>query len=293
MAPRNSTNRYHSPSSSSSSSSAHRHEQPLPKDASVKENETNVRSHSDDNDVDQKDEEDDDDKANQIYALGVMGSSSKNNGDLSPTSTMNHQRTNTNGDMKNGIIAQDTSQTFYVDSGDADAIVATTNDLDGEEGSIRAGVVCRTYKRRWFGLVQLTLLNIIVSWVVSITSPTISLSRFPLLFFLVEPCPGLWILSQTIGCASFNIALRGREVHMGQEPRTVRFIYLAVCFGAYCSKRGCLRATIVVGCNLRATSPTLLQCAPYPSAKSNCSVVGPTPTTPYLFITTRRLRQGD
>ncbi|KAK7991854.1 Major facilitator superfamily domain-containing protein 7 [Apiospora saccharicola] len=167
MVPRNSTSRYHSPPSSSSS--AHRHEQPLRKLDGVKENEANVHLYSNNNDDDDDEEEEeeeaeDDDKANQIYALGVMGSSSKNNGELSPTSTITHQRTNTNGDMKNGIVAQDTNQAFYVDSGDVNAIVATTNDLDGEEGSIRAGVAYRTYKRRWFGLVQLTLLNIIASW---------------------------------------------------------------------------------------------------------------------------------
>ena len=40
-------------------------------------------------------------------------------------------------------------------------------DEDGDgTGSVNAGVSTeyRTYKRRWFGFVQLTLLNIIVSW---------------------------------------------------------------------------------------------------------------------------------
>ncbi|KAK7976030.1 hypothetical protein PG989_014493 [Apiospora arundinis] len=104
-----------------------------------------------------------------------MGSSSKN-GELSPTSTtaITHQRTDTqdskdsrdNGDMKSDGLAQGPNHTFYVDGDgdDANAVLATTNDLDGDDGSIRAGVVYRTYKRRWFGLVQLTLLNIMVSW---------------------------------------------------------------------------------------------------------------------------------
>ncbi|CAF3539459.1 unnamed protein product [Fusarium graminearum] len=42
-----------------------------------------------------------------------------------------------------------------------------TGDCDGEgDGSIRQGTSTeyRTYKRRWFGLAQLTLMNIIVSW---------------------------------------------------------------------------------------------------------------------------------
>lgn len=43
----------------------------------------------------------------------------------------------------------------------------------GGSGSLTEGVSTeyRTYKRRWFGLAQLTLMNIIVSWDVSI-SPT-------------------------------------------------------------------------------------------------------------------------
>lgn len=43
-------------------------------------------------------------------------------------------------------------------------------DVEAEEGSIRQGVSTeyRTYKRRWFGLAQLTLMNIIVSWDVSL-----------------------------------------------------------------------------------------------------------------------------
>lgn len=40
--------------------------------------------------------------------------------------------------------------------------------LEVEEGDERDVVVYKTYKRRWFGLVQLTLLNIIVSWDVSL-----------------------------------------------------------------------------------------------------------------------------
>ncbi len=38
---------------------------------------------------------------------------------------------------------------------------------DGAETAANGGVVYKVYKRRWFGLVQLVLLNIIVSWDVS------------------------------------------------------------------------------------------------------------------------------
>lgn len=52
--------------------------------------------------------------------------------------------------------------------------------IDGDNNSVLEGtaVEYRTYKRRWFGLAQLTLLNIIVSWDVS--------RKYLLLEFLVE-----------------------------------------------------------------------------------------------------------
>lgn len=158
------------------SASAHRHDQPLRKevdDEDVKDSEGTTTT------VTCPQYSDVDNKADQSSAPSAMGSSSKN-GELSPTSTtaITHQRTDTqdskdsrdNGDMKSDGLAQGPNHTFYVDGDgdDANAVLATTNDLDGDDGSIRAGVVYRTYKRRWFGLVQLTLLNIMVSWDVSI-----------------------------------------------------------------------------------------------------------------------------
>lgn len=49
-------------------------------------------------------------------------------------------------------------------------IDADGNVVEREGGSINEGVTTeyRTYKRRWFGLLQLTLMNIIVSWDVSL-----------------------------------------------------------------------------------------------------------------------------
>lgn len=49
----------------------------------------------------------------------------------------------------------------------------------------------KVYKRRWFGLVQLTLLNIVVSWDVSIPSFSLSVPLF-LPFFFMGPCEVLW-----------------------------------------------------------------------------------------------------
>ena len=59
-----------------------------------------------------------------------------------------------------------------------------TGEIEGEgeggrDGSIRQGASTeyRTYKRRWFGLIQLTLMNIIVSWDVSLKFQPLNDSR--------------------------------------------------------------------------------------------------------------------
>ena len=44
-------------------------------------------------------------------------------------------------------------------------------DTKGSAPGVTEGQVYRTYKRRWFGLVQLVLLNVVVSWDVRIESP--------------------------------------------------------------------------------------------------------------------------
>ena len=52
-----------------------------------------------------------------------------------------------------------------------------SNDGTAEESVVNGGVEYKVYKRRWFGLVQLVLLNIVVSWDVSI-----------------QPCAGRFLL---------------------------------------------------------------------------------------------------
>jgi hypothetical protein len=47
----------------------------------------------------------------------------------------------------------------------------------GSSSGEEDGIIYKVYKRRWFGLVQLTLLNIVISWDVS--------SRIPVFFFPV------------------------------------------------------------------------------------------------------------
>lgn len=52
--------------------------------------------------------------------------------------------------------------------------------VSGGDGSIRQGASTeyRTYKRRWFGLAQLTLMNIIVSWDVRLKLQPPTRSRY-------------------------------------------------------------------------------------------------------------------
>jgi hypothetical protein len=75
-----------------------------------------------------------------------------------------------------------TNNTTASSAGDMEGLTQMTSDdglLDGSEDGNRAGdvttatntVVYKVYKRRWFGLVQLVLLNIIVSWDVSLLLP--------------------------------------------------------------------------------------------------------------------------
>lgn len=56
----------------------------------------------------------------------------------------------------------------HAPSGSALGIAATGSDSAAAEAA--AGVEYKVYKRRWFGLMQLTLLNIIISWDVSCLS---------------------------------------------------------------------------------------------------------------------------
>jgi hypothetical protein len=66
-------------------------------------------------------------------------------------------------------------------TGTAAALAAGAARDAGEGGTTPGTTEYRVYKRRWFGLVQLTLLNIIVSW-------DVSLALFFILFFaLFDP----------------------------------------------------------------------------------------------------------
>jgi FLVCR family MFS transporter 7 len=54
-------------------------------------------------------------------------------------------------------------------NGNAGAHALQSNDGAWEESDVHGGLEYKVYKRRWFGLFQLVLLNIIVSWDVSLS----------------------------------------------------------------------------------------------------------------------------
>jgi MFS transporter, FLVCR family, MFS-domain-containing protein 7 len=120
--------------------------------------------------------------------LKVGGVDSKDNEELKVTET------NNSGD-RNGIGEVDAlhevrSEDELLGPGDDEASprrVTANRGLEhngGEnlEGTVSGGTEFKTYKRRWFGLIQLVLLNIIVSWDVSICSiPKCSASPYSML----------------------------------------------------------------------------------------------------------------
>ncbi|KAI1845984.1 hypothetical protein JX266_007793 [Neoarthrinium moseri] len=100
-----------------------------------------------------------DDKKQQGYALDVMSSSRRNGNGAGAgydDDVDGIKKAKGDDDLKR----QDTANALGVDGDDDDGTV--------EGGSIierhGAGAPYRVYKRRWFGLVALTLMNVIVSW---------------------------------------------------------------------------------------------------------------------------------
>lgn len=111
---------------------------------------------------------------------GINGNGSKSNSDLKVTET---NGTNGSGDGRGGIgevealheIRSDDELLGSDDEGGGPRRVAPDRGEDntGDDGTINSGEMeFKVYKRRWFGLVQLVLLNIIVSWDVSVQCNT-------------------------------------------------------------------------------------------------------------------------
>lgn len=73
---------------------------------------------------------------------------------------------------KNGHLRLSSNSTDGGGDDDAARIIDRSQEVENAsiENGDRESVVYKVYKRRWFGLVQLTLLNIIVSWDVSFKS---------------------------------------------------------------------------------------------------------------------------
>jgi VIT1/CCC1 family predicted Fe2+/Mn2+ transporter len=97
-------------------------------------------------------------KSSRIVNMMSSGSNSSGSGAFRKTGSRLWQGlTGTSGSKRLGSV----DLTVRSRSGAADATVDNV-----EDGSVANGdsVEYRTYRRRWFGLVQLTLMNIIVSW---------------------------------------------------------------------------------------------------------------------------------
>jgi FLVCR family MFS transporter 7 len=138
--------------------------------------------------------------------LDVGGVDSKDNEELKVTET------NNSGD-RNGIGEVDALHEVRSDDellgpGDDEAsprrVTADRglehNEGENLEGTVSGGPKFKTYKRRWFGLIQLVLLNIIVSWDVSISSiPS------------VQPAP-IPMLMQRSGCLSLRTQPPSRNI---------------------------------------------------------------------------------
>jgi hypothetical protein len=106
-----------------------------------------------------------DDKIHEAYDLDAMRAGSQKRDSASASSSFKgttrrdgHQRLGSHADDSFEPRAGSVATTEAVE----DAGITTAG--DGGEGD---GIVYKVYKRRWFGLVQLTLLNIVVSWDVS------------------------------------------------------------------------------------------------------------------------------
>lgn len=80
----------------------------------------------------------------------------------------------TKGDAAMGDVIAPSEDKSRANLGEADGVELAERKTDGTEGEdvVREGRVYKTYKRRWFGLVQLVLLNIVVSWDVCYPSIT-------------------------------------------------------------------------------------------------------------------------
>lgn len=113
-----------------------------------------------------------DDKIHEAYDQDAMRGGNKKDGASDPSSKMGtaarkdgHQRLGSHADDDFEDRPDGSIGTTEVIEDIAGAGTGTgTGTGTGDEGD---GVVYKVYKRRWFGLVQLTLLNIVVSWDVS------------------------------------------------------------------------------------------------------------------------------
>jgi len=113
-----------------------------------------------------------DDKIHEAYDLGTMRGKPRLQHYSPPSSLLGnrrdgHQRLASG--PEDDFERQASSAAAQEPAEHADGPVGGSNEGDG--------IVYKTYKRRWFGLLQLTLLNIVVSWDVSISMPTLTTDK--------------------------------------------------------------------------------------------------------------------
>jgi FLVCR family MFS transporter 7 len=120
--------------------------------------------------------------------LEVDGVDSKDNEELKVTETNNSGNRNGIGEVDALHEVRSNDELLGPeDDGTSPRRVTADRGLEhnsGEnlEGTVSGGTEFKTYKRRWFGLIQLVLLNIIVSWDVSILSiPSVQPAPIPML----------------------------------------------------------------------------------------------------------------
>jgi hypothetical protein len=134
-------------------------------------------------------------------------------------------------------------------AGSGSKVDATSGTGAGPDGGVPGSdvVVYRVYKRRWFGLVQLTLLNVIVSWDVS-TLFTSTFSSFP--SSVVCYCDFFFLSGLIVCCSALVVGIACRStvwglMHWGKRPvstsagRSHACLFSPILFGIM--QRHCIR----------------------------------------------------
>lgn len=100
---------------------------------------------------------------------------------------------------------------------DGDAASQQVGDIPNGDGH-HAGVTYRTYRRRWFGLVQLTLLNIMVSWDWLTFAPV---SQFAAEYYKTSEASINWLSTAFLFAFVFIFPVTIYILHRGPKPSII------------------------------------------------------------------------